>query len=413
MGYFLVVLLQREVQSHQLFTASRSYVAGGADRAESFLHELARYSRVYEGLDTRRTRHGEEAAALARLEIADTQTLTPLLLWLFANTHGQMRLNAVLALESYVVRRTLCRLTPKNYNRSFLELLRRLGNGESPVDRVIIAYLNDQGSDSGMWPSDDEVKAALTLLPLFRLLKRDRLQRVLLALETHLTTTRTEPITTSRKLSVEHLLPQSWGANWTLPDDPELAEAARGDRERLVHTIGNLTLVTGSLNASMSNAAWLTKREHLLVHSALTLNRSLPQEWDTIQISARSADLADAAIQLWPRPALAEGSAVYAPDSERDLRPDRDGDLVPSRTPAGRGGGRDIGQHIAHVFADLPSGTFRTIAQIRNRPTPEYPDGPPSAGAISFRLFPSGGGDTTVEGVSGTTQNGIRGALKR
>lgn len=328
MGFFLAVLLQRDVQSHQLFPASRAYVSGQADRAQAFLRELSRYARVYDDLEARRGVEPDEAAALARLDIADTQTLTPVLLWLFANTSGEARLRALRALESYVVRRTLCRLTAKNYNRLFLELLRRLGHGEGPAGEVVEAYLDAQGSDSGMWPSDAELVNSLQTLPLYRLLKRDRLQRVLLALNAHLTSAWTEPISVSSKLSVEHLLPQAWPQNWPLPDDPDTADTERAERDRLLHTLGNLTLVTGTLNAGMSNSAWPTKRTYLLQHSALTLNRALPERWGPAEITARSRHLAEAAAALWPRPAMHQGGAVFAADSDRELRPDRDASIA-------------------------------------------------------------------------------------
>jgi uncharacterized protein DUF1524 len=353
-----------------------------------------------------------EAAALARLEVADTQTLTPLLLWLFANTNGPVRLQALSALESYVVRRTLCRLTPKNYNRLFLELLRRLGDGAGPAGVIVEEYLAGQGSVSGMWPSDAEFAASIERLPLYRLIKRDRLQRVLLALEAHLTTARTEPVPPSRKLSVEHLLPQAWSENWPLPLDPAEAEAVRQERESVLHTLGNLTLVTGSLNAGMSNAAWSRKRQHLLANSALTLNRSLPDHWDVQEIKARGTMLAATASALWTRPPTPVGGALYVSDAERDLRPERDVESAPGRPANSTGKRRDIALHIAEVFADVPSETFLSVAQIRRVPTSQYPDGSPSAGAISNRLFPPNGGEATVPGVRPATRNGVRGAAR-
>jgi hypothetical protein len=60
----------------------------------------------------------------------------------------------------------------------------------------------------------------------------------------------------------------------------------------------------------------------------------------------------------------------------------------------------------------VQGGTFKTISQIRNEPSSEYPEDPPSAGAISARLFPSSGRDSTVPGIIGTTRDGLRGALK-
>lgn len=52
-GFFLPILLQREVQSHQLFAVSRTYFANDADRAQTFLVQLARYAQIYDELDTK------------------------------------------------------------------------------------------------------------------------------------------------------------------------------------------------------------------------------------------------------------------------------------------------------------------------------------------------------------------------
>jgi hypothetical protein len=411
MGYLLVVLQQREVQALQLFPSARSYVRADPDRAEEFLAEAARYAGVYEELESGRSPESQEAESLARMQVVDTQTMMPLLMWLFANTAGPDRLAAVQALESYVVRRALCRLTTKNYNRLFLELLRRLGTGDGPAGEVVTSYLTAQGSESGMWPTDAELTRSLERLPLYRLLKRDRLQRALLALEIHATSSLTEPISTSRKLSIEHLMPQSWQTYWPLPDDGDATTLSQ-EREDLIHTLGNLTLVTGPLNSTLSNGAWPAKRHALLEHSSLTLNRTLPEHWTVDSIRARSAWLAGQAVNLWPRPAPASDAEQYASDSERELRPDRD-DNANSGTSTGSSSRRDIGRHIEHVFKDLQPGEFLTVAQIRRIPSPEYTDAAPSPGAISARLFPSNGGATTIPGVVADSRNGVRGATKR
>lgn len=218
-GFFLTVLLHREVQSHQLFTAARAYFGSDADRAEDFLTELARYARIHDQLDTGHIGTDAEQGCLTRLEIADTQTITPVLLWLFAHTDGADRQRALTLLEAYVVRRAICRLTSKNYNRLFLELLRRLSASEGPASGVIEQFLTSQDSESGLWPSDSDLRDALRSLPLYRLFKRDRLQRLLLAFEQHLTTDRTEPI------------PPQLETVGRAPDAPQLARAlgaARG-----------------------------------------------------------------------------------------------------------------------------------------------------------------------------------------
>ena len=74
---------------------------------------------------------------------------------------------------------------------------------------------------------------------------------------------------------------------------------------------------------------------------------------------------------------------------------------------------RDIGKHIAEAFESVEPGGFLTVAEIRKFRSNEYGDNPPSAGAISARLFPSGGGDCTIEGVSGDTNDkGNKGGRK-
>lgn len=74
---------------------------------------------------------------------------------------------------------------------------------------------------------------------------------------------------------------------------------------------------------------------------------------------------------------------------------------------------RDIGKHITEAFENVASGDFLTIAEIRKFQSSEYGDNPPSAGAISARLFPTGGGKCTVEGiVPDTNENNKKGARK-
>ncbi len=366
MGHVLVVLMQREVQAHQLFPVVRAHVGNDSARAEGFLREVSRYAAVYDRLDRLGSDDPEEAASLRRLQIVDTQTLTPVLLWLFGNTAGPERSRAVRALESYVVRRSLCRLTPKNYNRLFLELLRRLGTGDGPPGESVESYLAGQGSESGTWPTDQELARSLETLPLYRLVKREQLQRALFALEVHATTARTEAAGWNRKLSIEHLMPQQWRSNWPLPDDNKDEDRHALERDELIHTIGNLTLVTGTLNSAMSNAAWSRKRTDLLEHSALTLNRSLPQQWDDESIRARSQWLAQLAADLWTRPEPGENAPLFAGDTERVLRPDRE--VEPDAPHKGSSRGRrDIGRHIEHVFSTVEPGTFLGSSKLRGQ----------------------------------------------
>ena len=104
---------------------------------------------------------------------------------------------------------------------------------------------------------------------------------------------------------VEHLMPQKWQAHWPLPaGGPEAEEA----RESLIHTLGNLTLLTAKLNPAISNGPWgddkTGKRAAIAKHSALAMNRQIndAKVWDEAAIRGRSRALGEVALRIWPRP---------------------------------------------------------------------------------------------------------------
>ncbi len=132
---------------------------------------------------------------------------------------------------------------------------------------------------------------------------------VLRAIEEHSHThsTLAEPIVAFdwSQLQIEHILPQSWIEHWPLPSDVSAEE-----RDLRVHGIGNLTLVSGKLNPTMSNAPWLandatpaSKKEALRQHSRLDINRQLlataGDTWDETKIAQRAEQLFDIAAKIW------------------------------------------------------------------------------------------------------------------
>ena len=77
---------------------------------------------------------------------------------------------------------------------------------------------------------------------------------------------------------------------------------------RLLHSIGNLTLVTPSYNSTLSNRAFAEKRPEIAANSSLMLNsyfQSLTDQdvWSEAALKKRAQGLLPLAIQLWPRPA--------------------------------------------------------------------------------------------------------------
>src|SRR5215216_2768923 len=126
-------------------------------------------------------------------------------------------------------------------------------------------------------------------------------------------------------------MPRKWHTHWPV-------QAERGeDRDRIIHTLGNLTLLTGKLNSKVSNGAWWGaggKREALETHDVLFLNRELVKEtnrefskdarkeWTDDAIRIRTRELARVVAQIWPVP------PNHRPEFSRDRpRPHKKVDL--------------------------------------------------------------------------------------
>lgn len=308
-NYWLIMRTAAEVQSHEVFRAFKSYVEDDGKAVVEVAADLHRLGLTYQAFDTVDP-FSEVGTFLYRWRTVDAGTSTPVLLWLFSQPDSvvsrEARLRCVQVIESFLVRRMLCRLTTKDYNHLFLELLTRLhvaAPGE--VDTVLVAYLSDQSSESRRWPDDAEFEHALLDLPLYRLLTRGRLRMVLEAIEDSLRTVLAEESHVSRdSLTIEHVLPQSWKESWPLPVDAVGIEHEL-DRERLLHSLGNLTLVNGRLNPTLSNGAWDSKRETLREHTVLHMNKELLSRfgdgaWNETTIRERGIALAAQAKKIWP-----------------------------------------------------------------------------------------------------------------
>jgi hypothetical protein len=267
---------------------------------------------VYRTIDTL-DRYTRDGTFLYRWEAMDAGVLTPLLLWVFAWEHEELaperRMRLLVALESYLVRRMINRMTTKQYNRMFLDALRELIDaGPLAADDVLIEFLARQTAESQVWPSDVVFRQAFLDLPVYTLLTRGRVRVVLEALEDDMRGPKTEDeFVTRGKLTVEHVMPQAWALHWPLPAGVEPVRAEL-DRNRLLQTFGNLTLATSSLNSTMSNHSWADKRKHLDENSVLLLNKWILSQapeaagWSEEDIRARSEALFDRALRIWPRP---------------------------------------------------------------------------------------------------------------
>lgn len=210
---------------------------------------------------------------------------------------------------SYLVRRAVCNLTPKNYNHVFLGLLSKLKAAGRPSRATLLQELAAFEGESSVWPDDDTFRAALRQNPLYEQLGSQKTQMLLEAIDLALQTNKQEQLHLDTTwMSVEHVLPQSYSAeSWPYPPESPDGVERVFQRLRALHTIGNLTLITQYLNSSVSNGPFSTKRPEIALQSRLALNAYFQRftdtdVWNEHTILARGSELADVAIRVWPQP---------------------------------------------------------------------------------------------------------------
>ena len=258
-------------------------------------------------------------AEFARLlKALDVGTVTPVVLALrerLADDSAELK-QAVGDLASYLVRRSVCGLTTKGYNRFFLRVLQAVCTAQMPHE-ALRQVLLDATAASECWPGDQQFGDQWLMRPVYTELKPGKVCALLRALEYAARGTKQGSQHVPTTLTVEHVMPQSW-------DKVEayqvagMSDATRQARQIALHGFGNLTLLTGALNSSVSNGPFadntdglgtvvLGKRS-LLGQSALLLNtawfhRSDLKQWNEAAIHERGKALQRAAILLWARPA--------------------------------------------------------------------------------------------------------------
>jgi len=319
LNHWLIAHTGQEVVAREVFDRFKRF----ADDAAGFpMHSLVKQihsaARIYRSFIEGSARDSGAIDRLSlfgyRTSVLESEVIKPLVLALLEEQSSipepQLR-KALEVLESWMVRRMLVRATAKGYNQFIAEMIGQLRNWEKgAVGDEIEAFLAKQTADSRYWPDDTELGQELADLLAYRRLRRGRLRMVLEAIEDHLRGWRDgkqglggERVSRGR-LAIEHVMPRKWQQHWPARDSTHEEE-----RERLIHTLGNLTLLTGKLNSKVSNGPWSgesSKKNGIEGPDVLILNRDLLRkagdEWTDGMIRERTKELARCIAEIWAVP---------------------------------------------------------------------------------------------------------------
>lgn len=326
---WLVARTREDFPIREVFTQFKHYVTTAEKDVAALLPRIKasadRYRAVIEGAQ-------RPDGPLERMELfgyrvgtLDSEVARPLMIWLDEPEQSDIpehdRNRILEALESWFVRRALVRAPSQGSNRFIVDLLGHL-SARSPLEvaDAAVAFLAANHTAVGYWPSDDEVRAALVDATVYWDHRRGRLRMVLEALEDHRRgypngmRLAMGPIVRG-KGTIEHLMPQGWAKHW----DDGLSDEALSARDRAVQTLGNLTIVTQSLNSRVSNATWERKREHFLASDDVLITKqalamSTDGVWDEARIAQRTDQMISQILEIWPVP---EGHVGLNPGERR------------------------------------------------------------------------------------------------
>lgn len=228
-----------------------------------------------------------------------TSTLIPYVLYITKNVFDEEELNKMYGiLESYIMRRMVVQATAKNYNRLFISLLLN----ETLDSEKLINRLSNADDSTTYVPSDNDLNIAFMNGKLVNIQSKG----ILYLIESHI---RPENSATAllgfRSYSLEHLMPKKWRNNWGTLENEELERT----RDSKLLTLGNLAIITQSLNSSIRDDNWTTKKigkgdnkpglnkcADGLVTMQEVLNKSV---WNEDEIDSRGKWLYEQAISLW------------------------------------------------------------------------------------------------------------------
>ena len=242
-----------------------------------------------------------------RLMLLDTSTATPLLLY-FLEHHlpDSDAFDQVMCdIDSYLVRRFVCGMTTKSYNKTFMHLLEEAVKFGKPCPDQLRKNLLALKGDSQLWPDEQLFADKWELGRLYQGSSTRKVRAVLEGLEMGLRTYKQEYLPELDLLSVEHVMPQKWKPeDYPLTIDDAETRTIRGN---LVHSIGNLTLVTPGYNSNLSNRGFHEKRPEIAANSGLQLNCYFQQFsdsdlWDESAIRKRALSLLPIATKIWAKP---------------------------------------------------------------------------------------------------------------
>ncbi len=228
-----------------------------------------------------------------------TSTLIPYVLYIAKNVYDEDEQKAMYGiLESYIMRRMVVHTTTNNYNNLFTALI----HNEVLDSDSLVAKLQSSNDSTTYIPTDDELRDGFKKSKLINLQTRG----IIYLIESNIRPANSATVLLGfDRYSLEHLMPKKWRNNWPACSSEDLAR----QRDSKLLTLGNLAIIPQSLNASIRDSNWQTKKIgkgankpglNLCAAGLSTVyDALLENEWTESKIDSRADWLFEKAKGLW------------------------------------------------------------------------------------------------------------------
>ncbi|MFE4196429.1 DUF4268 domain-containing protein [Paenarthrobacter sp. NPDC056912] len=334
---FWLDLVQRDERAKQADTylgqQKRFEKLKSIDEVEAEVVRIAKLGDVLATILTPESeKHPEIRRRLTRIRAWGSTTAYPVVMQILTRRAAERApddevVRALTYLESYFVRRVVIGRATANLNRTLLQAVSAISDADAS-DVALREYLS---RGRKYFATDLQVREAVTTIAFYWQGRGPQKKLILQWLEEAYRPKEIVEVD-PKQLTIEHVLPQTMSD----PAREAFAESFADDadidyeHERLVHTLGNLTL--SGYNSELSNKPFQEKRE-MLAQSGLFMNHAIAAHglWGAEEINARSSALAEKIIELWPGP---DESITAGDDEPSALRSQIAGILA--EIPAGR-----------------------------------------------------------------------------
>lgn len=228
--------------------------------------------------------------------------VTPLIMSITDASSNEDNLNlCIKVIESYLVRRVIARHNARAYNKIVFSLINEVNSSDSSETILlkIIDNLSKRTSRSDRWPNDEVIHESIDNTPIYTSISLRRVKMILEAIDRRITSKMAGSKPNYNDLQIEHIMPQDWQSHWSVS-----SSYSNEEREIAINSLGNLTLVYPSFNASLSNKSWNEKRDEFIKHENLFINSDLLDcklnDWNEQTIQERGRKMAEIICEIWP-----------------------------------------------------------------------------------------------------------------